>query len=160
MIIGHGDIAKVLNDRDGFIFFASGVSNSSETSESEFEREEHLLSRFYGSGFLLVYFSSISIFLKQSPYTEHKQLMESLVRHHFENYNIIRLGNIDWGSNPNTFINYIKNRQRLGYPVEIRDELKYMISKEQFLTVTDNLPRFGKHEISVFGEIKRVQDCL
>lgn len=160
MKLGHGDIAKVLNDRDGFIFFASGVSNSSETSESEFEREEHLLSRFYGSGFSLVYFSSISIFLKQSPYTEHKQLMESLVRHHFENYNIVRLGNIDWGSNPNTFINYIKNRQRLGYPVEIRDELKYMISKDQFLTVTDNLPRFGKHEISVFGDLKRVKDCL
>ena len=36
MIIGNGDIASVLNDREGAIFFVSGVSNSNEIRESEF----------------------------------------------------------------------------------------------------------------------------
>jgi uncharacterized protein YchJ len=70
------------------------------------------------------------------------------------------LGNIDWGKNPNTFINYIKAKKEKGEPVEIRNEFKYMISKEQLLYVTDNLPSKGKHNISVFGEIKKVKDCL
>ena len=39
MIIGKGDIASILNDREGAIFFASGVSNSSETNELAFKRE-------------------------------------------------------------------------------------------------------------------------
>jgi len=42
-IVGSGDIASVLKDRDGFIFFASGVSNSQETRESEYQREKDLL---------------------------------------------------------------------------------------------------------------------
>ena len=44
MIIGKGDIAKILNDRKDAIFFASGVSNSNETNELEYEREKKLLS--------------------------------------------------------------------------------------------------------------------
>ena len=38
MIIGKGDIASILIDREDVIFFASGVSNSSEIRQSEFER--------------------------------------------------------------------------------------------------------------------------
>lgn len=156
MIIGNGDVAKALNNRDGFIFFASGVSNSNEKRMTEFEREEHLLSQFFGTDFCLVYFSSISIYLKQSEYTAHKLMMEDLVRQEFRNHCIIRLGNITWGENPNTFINYIKAHPE----AEIRDEWKFMINEQQFVLITDNIPRFGKHEISVFGEMKKVKDCL
>jgi hypothetical protein len=39
MIVGRGDIASVLNDREGVTFFVSGVSNSNETRDSEFMRE-------------------------------------------------------------------------------------------------------------------------
>jgi hypothetical protein len=74
----------------------------------------------------------------------------------FQNYNIIRLGNIWECTNPNTFINYIKSHPE----AEIREEVKYMIHKEQLLLLTDNLPLVGKHEISVFGEMKLVKDCL
>ena len=35
MIIGKGDIAKILNDRKEAIFFASGVSNSNETNSNK-----------------------------------------------------------------------------------------------------------------------------
>ena len=45
MIIGRGDIASVLNDREGATFFVSGVSNSNEIRESEFMREIELLDK-------------------------------------------------------------------------------------------------------------------
>jgi hypothetical protein len=37
MIIGNGNIAKVLKDRDDLIFFASGVSNSSCEDQNEYD---------------------------------------------------------------------------------------------------------------------------
>ncbi len=82
--------------------------------------------------------------------------MELLVKEHFKNYNIIRLGNLDWDENPHTFRNYIKNNP----DAPIRDEYKYMISKEQLLLLTDNLPLTGRNEISVFGNMKKVKDLL
>lgn len=90
----------------------------------------------------------------------HKLEMERLIKETCDNYNIIRIGNISWGSNPNTFLNYIRNKQAKGEPVEIKDEWKYMISKDQLLLLTDNLPLKGKNEISVFGECKKVRDII
>lgn len=155
-VIGNGDIAKVLHARDGCIMFASGVSNSQCQDEAQYDREKHLLRQFYGSRFSLFYFSSISIYTVISRYTQHKVEMEQLIRDHFENYNVIRLGNIDWGTNPNTFINYLKAHPE----APIKDEFKHMITKEQLTLITDNLPAVGKNEISIFGEMKRVKDCL
>lgn len=164
MILGHGDIAGALNDREGAIFFASGVSNSSEKNQAVFELEYQKLKKLAGDDRSLFYFSSIATQLKkmenQNPYFKHKILMETCVKAWFDNYNIIRIGNITFGSNPNTFLNYIRNKKAKGEPVEIRDEWKYMISKEQLLLLTDNLPLTGKNEISVFGECKKVIDCL
>jgi len=165
VIVGNGDIASVLNDRTGALIFASGVSNSNCTDELEFQREIGLL-RFNAIASLsfgikcCFYFSTLSINFKVSRYTKHKLEMEDLVKQYFPSYNIIRIGNISWGNNPNTFINYIRNKKAKGEPVEIRDEWKYIISKEQLLLLTDNLPLTGKNEISVFGECKKVIDCL
>lgn len=164
MIIGRGDIASILSDRKGFTFFAAGVSNSGETDESQYYREKKELAAQIAivNAFneCLVYFSSISCFFKVTRYTKHKLEMEEFIRENCKNYNIIRIGNITWGSNPNTFLNYIRNKKAKGEPVEIRDEWKYMISKEQLLLLTDNLPLTGKNEISVFGECKKVADLV
>ena len=92
-IIGHGDIASILNDRAGALFFASGVSNSAETVEENFKREIQLLMNQPREN-CIFYFSSISIYLKDSPYTNHKKKMERLIKSNWNNYNIIRLGNI------------------------------------------------------------------
>jgi len=163
MIVGKGDIASVLNDREGTIFFASGVSNSNETNDSEFMREIELLDK-QDRTKCLFYFSSISVDDNQkvggNKYLQHKLRMELLVKSNFENYNIIRIGNITWGSNPNTFINYIKNKIKNGEPVEIKDEYKYMIDKEQLVLLTDNLPLTGQNQISVFGQMAKVKDLL
>ena len=161
MIIGKGDIASVLNDRDGAIFFASGVSNSNETRDSEFMREIELLDKQDRSK-CIFYFSSIAIddMSKNSQYLQHKRKMELLIKSNFENHNIIRIGNITWGSNPNTFINYIKNKKSKGESVEIKDEYKYIIDKEQLVLLTDNLPLTGQNTICVFGRMAKVAELV
>ena len=161
MIVGRGDIASVLNDRDGAIFFVSGVSNSNETRESEFMREIELLDK-QDKTKCLFYLSSITVddMSKNSQYLQHKRRMEILIKSNFENYNIIRIGNITWGSNPNTFINYIKNKKNKGEPVEIKDEYKYVIDKEQLVLLTDNLPLIGQNTICVFGRMAKVAELV
>lgn len=164
MIEGSGDIASVLEGRMGVVYFAAGVSNSSEKDEREYARERDRLRRVISRANMycecLFYFGSISCFFVSSRYTKHKEEMEQLIRDRCNQYNIIRIGNISWGTNPNTFLNYIRNKKAKGEPVEIRDEYKYMISKEQLRLLTDNLPLTGKNEISVFGECKKVADLI
>ena len=163
MIVGKGDIASVLNDREGTIFFASGVSNSNETRESEFMREIELLDK-QDRTKCLFYFSSITVDDNQkvdsNKYLQHKLRMELLVKSNFENYNIIRIGNITWGSNPNTFINYIKNKKSKGESVQIKDEYKYIIDKDQLVMLTDNLPLVGQNTICVFGKMAKVAELV
>src|SRR5688500_9889461 len=163
-IIGRGDIASALNDREGFLFFAAGVSNSSQADECQYDREKLRLTRDIEiarqAGLHFVYFSSIACFFSMTRYTVHKMEMELLIREKCRDYTIIRIGNITWGSNPHTFINYIRNKKAKGEFVQIRDEWKYLISREQLRLITDNLPLTGKHEISVFGEMRKVKDCV
>ena len=161
MIVGRGDIASVLNDREEAIFFVSGVSNSNETRESEFMREIELLDK-QDKTKCIFYFSSITVddMSKNSQYLQHKRRMELLVKSNFENYNIIRIGNITWGSNPNTFINYIKNKKSKGESVEIKDEYKYVIDKEQLVLLTDNLPLTGQNTLCVFGRMAKVAELV
>jgi hypothetical protein len=163
MIIGKGDIASILNDRDDITFFASGVSNSSETRWEEFDREKKLLFE-QDKDICLLYFSSIAIDIKEkydnSKYLKHKKEMEDLIKSNFKNYIIIRIGNISWGSNPNTFLNYIKNKIKNKEVVHIMDEYKFMLDKKHVLLLTDNLPSIGQFEISVFGQMKKVKDLL
>lgn len=163
MIIGNGDIASVLNDREGAIFFVSGVSNSNEIRESEFMREIELLNK-QDKTKCLFYISSISVDDKQklssNRYLQHKLQMEELIKLNFKNYNIIRIGNIIWGDNPNTFINYIKNKRSNGEYVEIKDEYKYIIDRPQLVMLTDNLPLIGQNTICVFSRMAKVADLV
>jgi len=118
MIIGSGDIASALIDRKDVIFFASGVSDSRCEDIGEYMREELLLTdvshRYPNKS--LFYFSSIGVNLVQSKYFIHKLGMEDLVRELFLDCVILRIGNITWGTNPNTFINYLKSRKEQGLP--------------------------------------------
>lgn len=163
MIIGRGDIASVLNDRKGATFFVSGVSNSNEIRESEFMREIELLNK-QDRTTCLFYFSSISVDdiqkVGSNKYLQHKLRMETLIKSNFENYNIIRIGNITWGSNPNTFINYIKNKKSKGEAVQIKDEYKYIIDKDQLVMLTDNLPLVGQNTLCVFGRMAKVAELV
>lgn len=158
-IIGKGDIAQILNDREGALFFASGVSNSSCGDEEEFRKERDLLMT-QDQKLCIFYFSTISIYLKESPYTLHKRKMERIIKSNWNHYNIIRLGNIDWGTNPNTFLNYIRTKMFNNEEVHIVDEYRYLVSKEGLLSLTDNLPLKGQREINIFDRMAKVKDLI
>lgn len=165
MIIGSGDIASVLQDREGAVFFASGVSNSQCTYGNEFLREASLLVKTIkeNKDKCLFYFSSLQLSVegqKITPYLDHKILMELLIKQHASNYNIIRIGNIPWGTNPNTFMNYFRNCLDKGLEYKVFDEYRYLISKEELLLLTNNLPLIGQNTISVTGRIVKVQTIV
>ncbi len=160
-IIGHGDIASVLSDREDRIYFASGVSNSKETKESEYEREKGLLltQNHFPEGGHLVYFSSLSVFYSNSRYTLHKKEMEELVKLNFHPYTIIRMGNITWGTNPYTLINFIKNKIRNREPFEIQDVYRYIVDKDEFLYWIDMIPEWPC-EMNIVGRRMLVKDIV
>lgn len=175
MIVGNGAIAKCLQDRPGAIFFASGVSNSRCEDVVEFQRERDLLyetARQCGNTYkvCLFYFSSIRLnFLEKStrrnpfvttPYEAHKLEREYSVKIMFPNYVIIRLGNLIGDTNPNTFINYIKNRQAQGLSVEIKDEYRYLIDGATLNTLCQTLPLNQKLELTVATKIAKVRDLI
>jgi len=149
MIIGRGDIASVLTNRDDLTFFASGVSNSSETREPEFHREATLL-RSQNRGRRLVYFSSICVFYSTSLYAKHKRSMEQQVCRNFPLHTIVRLGNITWGKNPHTLINFMREQKRLGRVLDIQDTYRYIVEKDEFLHWVSMIPDFNC-ELNITG---------
>lgn len=160
MIVGSGNIAKCLTDREGAIFFASGVSNSRCEDPEEFDREYIMLQRIRPRDHCLFYFTSISAIDGTKNYHKHKRLMEKTVKRWFTNHVILRIGNLIGDTNPNTFINYIKNRQAQGLSVEIRDEVKYMIDGQTLNMLCQTLPLDQKIELTVATKIAKVKDLL
>jgi len=156
-IIGHGDIASALQDDPGRLFFASGVSNSLETRESEYQREKDLLSR-QTRDLQIIYFSSLAIFYLETRYTQHKMEMEALVKE-FPCYAIMRLGNITWGSNPHTLINALKGRVARGEPIEIQDATRYVIDKPEFLHWVGLIPKWNV-EMNITGQPMKVTEIV
>jgi len=158
-VIGRGDIAQVLQEIDkDVLFFASGVSNSQETRESEYQREEDLLLQQDRSR-RLVYFGSLSIFYGDTRYTQHKREMEELVKDNFPRYCIIRLGNITWGKNPHTLINAMRNKLLSGKPMEIRDTYRYIVDQNELLHWLGLIPDFNC-EINIPGRRMTVAEVV
>lgn len=159
MKIGKGDIASVLPDRDDLLFFASGVSNSQCTDENEFRKERSLCTSYSVDYSHIVYFSSLSIYEKDTPYTRHKKRMEEKVKLYYPIYTIIRIGNITWGKNPNTIINYFKNRLIMRGVIQVKDEWKYLVTLDEFLYWISKIPNFST-EMNITGERVKVAEVL
>lgn len=158
-VVGNGDIASILPDRDDLLFFASGVSNSREDRQSEFDRERELLLA-QPKDEHLVYFGSLSIFYYDTPYTSHKLDMEATVAANFPRHTIIRIGNITWGDNPNTIINYFKMQMKLGNKFPIKNEYRYVIDLDEFLHWIDLIPLDFNCEINTPGRRMKVSEIV
>lgn len=158
MVVGHGDVGSALPERDDLLFFASGVSNSQEKRESEYQREIDLLLS-QSRDMHLVYFSSLAVFYANTRYAKHKRSMEALVKEAFKHYTIIRLGNITWGSNPNTLINYFRNQRKEGKALFIRDEYRYIVEKEEFLHWISLIPAWNA-EMNIPGRKMTVREVV
>jgi UDP-2-acetamido-2,6-beta-L-arabino-hexul-4-ose reductase len=152
MVIGDGDIAKVLPKRDDLLFFASGVSNSQCTDKREYNKEVRLLLE-QDEHAHIVYFSSLAVMWSDTRYFQHKRYMEVLVRETFPRWTIIRLGNIDWGKNPHTLINYLRAHPR----ARLKDEYRYIVNKDELLHWIDRIPEWNV-EINVPGKRMKVKE--
>lgn len=127
MIIGNGLIANLFRDYDqeDIIFFASGVSNSSETDVNQFLREENLVRDTFTKypQQLFIYFSTCSIYdssKTNSLYVLHKLRMEELIKTHCENYLILRVSNaVGKGGSPNLLLNYIVRSVKSGEQINV-----------------------------------------
>lgn len=162
MVVGNGDIAKTLIeeglDRPDITFFASGVSNSKETSRAEFMREYELLAEHSKCGLHLVYFSSLSIYYSESDYAAHKRSMEYEIQRLFNNFSIFRIGNIEWGSNPNTIINFFKSEHTAGRIPELQDTYRHIISKAEFVYWMKKINLSARDFINIPGEFIHVNE--
>lgn len=150
-IVGNGDLASVLPDSD-LLFFASGVSNSQCTDESQYERERDLLLD-QPRDKHIVYFGSLSIFYAKGRYQQHKRDMEEMVKLNFPLYTIFRIGNITWGDNPHTLINYLAAHPK----AELRDEYRYIVGIEEFMHWINLIPDFSC-EMNVPGERLKIKE--
>ncbi|MBP7173534.1 MAG: NAD-dependent epimerase/dehydratase family protein [Cloacibacterium sp.] len=127
MIIGNGLIASLFNeyDKENVVFFASGVSNSSETRREEFLREENLIQKILSENpkKIFVYFSTCSIYdssKNESPYVNHKLKMEQIVAYSSQKYLILRVSNaVGKGGNPNLLMNHLVHTARSGETINV-----------------------------------------
>ena len=155
MVIGNGIVATEFFDfkeDNDVVLFASGVSNSRETLEANFKREENLLLdalKEYSNG-TFVYFSTCSIYdssLNNSLYVNHKLNMERIIQEKASKYKIFRISNIVGKTpNPNTLTNYLANC--------IVNEKKFEVWRKATRNLIDIID-IGK---LVRGELKRPQE--
>ena len=136
MIIGNGLIAKSLQDTSGVVYFASGVSNSQETRESEFERERNLLKIYTDNP--IVYFSTTP--KNNSPYMLHKQNMERLVMES-NGWTILRVQYIcGSGGNPSNMLNYLKHQIRQGNELNLYDCERTLLDVDDLALMVGFMP--------------------
>ena len=118
MIVGNGMMANAFAMRkndEKHIIFASGVSNSTETSREAFLREERLLHHTIEihPSKITVYFSTCGIYdstLQNSPYIHHKLEMERLLRKHSQAFIIFRLPQVVGHTHSPTLINFLYHK--------------------------------------------------
>lgn len=145
MIVGTGLIATTLAtiDHSNHVIFASGVSNSNETTPSMFQREIDLLLS-QDRKKTLVYFSTCSITdltLAETAYVKHKLAMENLIKEIFPNYLILRLPTlVGETNNPHTFFNHIKNKVINNEEVTVyKNAWRYLLDADDLKTIVPAL---------------------
>lgn len=159
MIVGKGNIANVIEDREDIIFFASGNSNSSCVDQKEFDREIELLLSMPRNEHL-VYFSSLAIYINNNPYCKHKKNMEAIIKKAFNSYTIVRIGVIEWGKNPTTIHNVFKRKLANNEAIEIQDTYRWITYMEDFKYWLKLIPVGEKSEMNITGKLVKVSEIL
>lgn len=128
MVIGTGLMAKAFKayatHRD-VVIFASGVSNSTETSCLAFEREYKLLqdTLLQFPKAKLIYFSTCSITdesVNERPYVTHKLNLEDYIVSHADDYLIFRVSNVvGFKGNAHTILNFLVSSVKTGSCIEL-----------------------------------------
>lgn len=179
MVIGNGLIARAFDtykENEDVIIFASGVSDSSDLPDSEYQREVDTLMAYTHSKKHLVYFSTTGVYdpqRKNNKYIKHKLSVEKLIEDNFEKWTIFRLPNvIGSGGNAKTMVNYFVNAIIKSEPISVQkyavrrimdvDDVfrfvDYAISNDSFRNKTINLCSDSLTEVPVIVEM--IEDIL
>lgn len=154
MIIGNGLIASLFKDfdKEDTVFFASGVSNSSEMDSAQFQREENLIRETMekNPGKLFIYFSTCSIYdssKTNSPYVLHKLRMEEIVKNNATNHLILRVSNaVGKGGNPNLLMNYLIRSVQNNKTINVHTKAtRNLIDAEDIRNITLELLEKGNY---------------
>lgn len=159
MIVGRGNIAKVLTDREDLVFFASGVSDSSCISNEDYNREIAMVKNIDPASHV-VYFSNLGVYYKDDRYTRHKKYMENLVKSRFRHYTIVRIEVCEWVDNPTTILNVFKQKLKNGEKIEIQNTYRYVLPLEEFLYWIRLIPKNENNEMNILGRRMHVSDIL
>ena len=176
MVIGNGLLAKTFSDfenDDSVLIFASGVSNSTTTNDSEFEREFNMIkSTIEKCNGKFVYFSTCSIddeSVNFSPYVLHKLKIEKYIRKKHHDYLIFRVSNvIGRCQNKFTILNYLFNAVKNNIEIDLwknaqrnfidKDDLNYIVSqliKKNSSNMTINIA--SRESIFVFDALQLIE---
>lgn len=127
IILGNGLVSNSLSQLKSecdIVFFASGVSNSRETSLASFQRERAMLvsalQRYPNHRF--IYFSSTiaSIPFVTTPYSSHKRAMEKLLLAADANHLIVRLPQLVGPTKSPTLVAFLRSQILSGSTVTLQ----------------------------------------
>jgi len=158
MIIGNGLISSAFKidyeNNDKILIFASGVSNSLETSSFEFDREKKILqfALHENKNKIIIYFTS---FLKESnekrKYIQHKNEMESIIKSSGNHYCILKIPQvIGNGGNPKNLFNFIINKILSEEVLKIyKNSYRSLIDVDDIKLIVDILLKEWKENIYI-----------
>lgn len=162
MVIGRGLVAKAFKNYDAmdeFIIFASGVSDSKNSTDKDFFREQTLLLEAINQNRSkkIVYFSTCSIEdpdLKKTDYVKHKSHMEDLIRENALHYFIFRLSNLAGRTdNARTILNFFYFHIANNKPFEAwENSERNIIDVEDVFSIVDHILKnslFQNHVVNI-----------
>lgn len=165
MIIGNGLIASAFKesnvDFSDYMIFASGVSNSMEFDENEYNREKKLIIETLNSNKKLkfIYFSSILVGYIDNKYYNNKIKNEELIKNNSNNYIIFRVPQIvgELGNSRN-IINHFKNCINNKEEITIYENTqRSLIDVEDLVDIVNYCKDKTEREILNFSYIEKIE---
>lgn len=164
MVIGNGSIANIFikkySDNKDILIFASGVSDSNETDDNKFKREEDLLvnSIIENKDIKIIYFSSVFVNHIDNKYYSHKLKIESIIENRSTNYIILRLPQIiSFSGNKNNLINYFYNSIKNNQEIKIYENtFRCLIDIEDVFKITNYVINKTNLKILIFSKIEKI----
>jgi nucleoside-diphosphate-sugar epimerase len=149
MVVGNGMLAKAFSsyiNNKNVIIYESGVSNSSENSPENFQREIDLLESCIkqNADSLIIYFSTCSVnddSLKNTKYVQHKKLLEKHIQKKAQKFIIFRLPIvIGYTKNNFTLFNFLKEKLSSNQEVFIqKNAYRYLVDIEDISSVLSEI---------------------
>jgi nucleoside-diphosphate-sugar epimerase len=159
MVIGNGLMGRTFSsftEYDEVVIFASGVSNSKEQNDYEFEKETTLLNDTISKNKnkKLIYFSTVFIDNIKSKYYTHKKNMETIIVEKCQNYLIVRLPQVvGYCGNSNNLFNFLKNKINCGDEIQIdKSAIRSLIDVDDvYKIVTNIIPKYSNQILNLKG---------